>query len=1220
MKRVAFISIIALLFAVSCVQTEGGVDAVLGRKIDSFTANIVKDGSRTHSAMAADGSINIYWHADDCVAVTDGAKVAKFSLLSGADGDVATFVVSDESKDVTFDENKTLYGISPEVAASFYDNYIDGKLPSLDVEDTQWEDSRAEAAESQFAGLLYVTIPTVQTYTGKVGENDLDRNIMVGTTADSGNSFDFKMVASVAHFKINVGEEERISSVTMRAEGANLSGLANVNTETIAIDVATDHSVTLNYQTPTVGASTDGWALIAPVNWTTVEGKVFYEVVTDSGVYTFCKRPTKDFAPGYLYSFPLDIEKFTEVNFREELEDGCYVFESSMIVKAVRSTDSTIVIGWTVTPANAPYVDQVEPAKVTEVNYTEDLKKNYKVALYRDAACTDLVVSVDNVKGNLADNNSALFSNPMKPPRFVFPGLEPSTTYYAKVWNNTDGRVSSVVKVATTAPVVDRAAVVSSGAKAGDLILFENFSSLIYAGDMSSRAAGVSHNNRSQLTDVAPVQGEITANTTDYYVVDGGTEIGLFSTLAGLMDDFGLDKWGWIGGSSSANGGSICARPGYLKIGTSNNCSHICTPALTAIPEGKVATLRVTFKAIPYGSVTGNTVNASERFMAVRALSSPIYATNYNVSYQSVASEQTIELTSEKISDWREYTVMLTNVPSGAAISLGGGLAPTTTSRLLLDDVCIYVEEVGAAPAADVVSGYVRYSDGTPAVGVAVSDGISVAKTDENGKYSFTAKQDTWYIYYSVPADCQVPINNYGQPAFFTKYEPGKSGYSFTLNKLPNGKERNFALFCLADPQCKNSTQRNRFTKESVPDIKAHAAEKGVPCYGVTLGDVSYSEGSRNCVSQMPYLRDHMAKSKIGMPVFQTMGNHDYTYFYGTDNPISADETSSTYNMKAQRAFEEVFGPIDYSWNRGDVHIVCMRNMQWNSTTDAANYSMGFTDVQYNWLRKDLELVPKDKMVILCVHIPFASYPTRTNVQNVLNLLKQFKEAHIMSGHTHYHRNEPSVSNSSVYEHVHAAVCGTWWYSRVNGDGCPNGYGVYDITGNTIKNWYYKGVNEGMNDRDYQLRLYRGNMKCGGKYDYIALQHGSGVILANVFNADASWTVKVYENGVYSGDMTKMTPSGSSPAYSEDKNNPSKPASSSSQDWWAIGYHVGVVGRGNSKVGGNRSSYLTSCHHMYKYTLKDKTASVRVVATDRFGRSYSCSEFVGDYDYTLMGE
>ena len=93
---------------------------------------------------------------------------------------------------------------------------------------------------------------------------------------------------------------------------------------------------------------------------------------------------------------------------------------------------------------------------------------------------------------------------------------------------------------------------------------------------------------------------------------------------------------------------------------------------------------------------------------------------------------------------------------------------------------------------------------------------------------------------------------------------------------------------------------------------------------------------------------------------------------------------------------------------------------------------------------------------------------------NVIKLLKQFKEGHIMSGHTHYMRNEPT--KLGVFEHVHAAVCGTWWYSNVNGDGCPNGYGVYDIEGATITNSYYKGVNTGMDDRDYQIRLYRGNM------------------------------------------------------------------------------------------------------------------------------------------------
>jgi hypothetical protein len=219
-----------------------------------------------------------------------------------------------------------------------------------------------------------------------------------------------------------------------------------------------------------------------------------------------------------------------------------------------------------------------------------------------------------------------------------------------------------------------------------------------------------------------------------------------------------------------------------------------------------------------------------------------------------------------------------------------------------------------------------------------------------------------------------------------------------------------------------------------------------------------------------------------------------------------------------------------------------------------------------------------------------------------------------MSGHHHRNTNHPTkstVNGKAIYEHNHGAVCGHFWKSNFNADGAPNGYGVYEIEGSNMTNWYYKGVNNGVNDRDYQLRLYRGNMRCGGEYDHIELQHGANVILANVFNADASWTVKVYENGVYSGDMTKMTPSGSAPAYSEDINNPSKPASSSSQDWWAIGYHLGVVGRSRTS-----QTYYTSCFHVYKYTLKNASAKVRVEATDIFGRTYVQDEITTDY--TLM--
>ena len=1204
MKRFLLISVVALLAAVGCVDTEESLDIVRGRKIDSFTAKIVNDNSRTFSILGADGDLNIYWHSSDCLAVTDGESLAKFNLDSGESSDVATFVVADESKGVTFGESKPLYGVYPYSAAMFSNSSAGATLPSLGHQDTPWDDTRTTS--DSFEGILRVNIPTAQRYSGIVGQSDVDRNIMIGTTSDNGQSFDFKMLGSVARFNIKVADNEKILSVTMSAEHDKLSGVATVDVNSLAIATASESAVTVNYQNPEMGSSTDGWALVAPVAWTAAEGKVFYIIKTDRGSYTFCKRPTKNFEAGYIYTLNLDVTKFTKVNTYGQLEDGCYVAESNLVAKFIRATDSTGVIGWTITPSNIPYINQVRPSE--SANYSVDITKVYKVALYRDAACTDLIVSVSDIKDDKL-NGGSVFTSVITPPRFIFTGLAPSTKYYAKVWDTTDGYESNVVEFTTAATVVDPSKVVASNAKAGDLILFENFASLVYAGDMSSYAAGVSRTDRNKLTEIAPLKGEIVSSSTGFYAAPSSTEIGLFNTMKNLVDDYGFTKWGWIGGKSDATGGSVCARTGYLKIGTTANCSHVCTPALTAIPQGKIATLRVVFKAIPYGSASSYAVSESERLMSVRALAKPSLASDYRMNYQGVVSEHKLELTSKEIWDWREYTVTLTDVPSGASISLGGGAAPTATSRILLDDVRIYVDKLEDAPAADVVSGYLKYEDGTPAVGVSVSDGFEVTQTDAEGKYSLTVRQDTYYIYYTVPADCQVPINSYGQPAFFEKYLESRTTYNFTLKKLPNGKESKFALFCLADPQCRNSTHRNRFNTECVPDLKAHVASKGVPCYGVTLGDVAYSEGNQNCDAQMPYMRDHMAKSNVGMPIFQTMGNHDYSFF-SSSKPISADVTSSTYNMKAQRVFESVFGPIDYSWDRGDVHIVCMRNMQWNSNKDAANYSMCFTDEQYNWLRQDLQYVPKDKMVIFCVHIPLLN-STNKNVQNVITLLKQFKEAHIMSGHTHYSRNEPTRSGG-IFEHVHAAVCGNWWWSRVNGDGAPNGYGVYDIDGNTITNWYYKGVNAGMNDRDYQMRLYRGNLKCGGEHEKFELQFGDNVLLANVFNADNKWTVKVYEDDVYSGTMTMIPNNKTSPSAG----NPTKPSTSSSQDWWAIGYHIGVVGRGY--VGGGRANYLSNCFHIYKYTLKNKNAKIRVEATDRFGRTYSSTEIIGDYDYSLM--
>ena len=897
------------------------------------------------------------------------------------------------------------------------------------------------------------------------------------------------------------------------------------------------------------------------------------------------------------------------------------ITKSDIFVDVVRATDTTIAVAWSCNKQNIDYLSQIYPN--ANGDYSVDITKEYKVAIFSDEQCSKLVYSAAVIKGE------KLFNMSTCPPRFIFSGLTPQTDYYVHIYNLTDSKQTIEPLKVTTEKVV-AASNSFAYTKPGDIVLFENFGSFIYGGDITARASGVSRDDRGTLTSFegADLKGEIALDweadgisgaSAAYIPSAANIEMGLFNTLAGLIDDMGVKDWGWIGGKDGANGGSVRARPGYAKIGTSGNRSFIVTPMLSGIPAGTNAKVTVKFKAAPYGDV-GKDINVAEKDIVVKVLNGTSIASNNKISYTSEGEKKALTLDGERSSDWKEYSVTLNNVQSTSRIAIGGNRASATdTNRFLLDDVTVIVESVDAA----VVTGTISYSDGTPAAGVVVSDGFSCVVTDANGNYSIKPHKETWYIYYSVPEDCEVPINSYGQPCFFAKYSEQTTTYDFTLTKMA-AKESKFALFCFADVQCANTSQINRFKNESVPDIVAHAKSKGIPCYGVTLGDVAYSQGTRNCEGIMPSMRAAMAKDQIGMPVFQTMGNHDYAFIFDEANPLPCSGYQDLeFQLKIQRSFEKVFGPINYSWNRGDTHIVCMRNMLWYDGKSWDHYGdPRFLDAQYEWLKQDLAQVSKDKMVILCVHCSIEN-STKSNVQNILGLLSQFKDAHIMSGHHHRMTNHPTtstVNGKAIYEHNHGAVCGHFWKSNFNADGTPNGYGVYEIEGNKMTNWYYKGVNAGINDVKYQMRLYRGNLRCGGQYDHIALQHGANVILANIFNADDSWKIKVYEDGSYVGTMTKMAKSNSGPSkYSPDPNNPGKPSTSSSLDWWIVAYHTGVLGLGDPKDDSKHSGNYKDNYHMYKWNLKNPNAkTIKVEATDQWGNVYTCSDITGDYDYSVM--
>ena len=528
------------------------------------------------------------------------------------------------------------------------------------------------------------------------------------------------------------------------------------------------------------------------------------------------------------------------------------------------------------------------------------------------------------------------------------------------------------------------------------------------------------------------------------------------------------------------------------------------------------------------------------------------------------------------------------------------------------------------------VYGYVKDANGNPIAGVAVSDGFRVVTTDANGYYEMNdVTKDTWYIYISLPAEYEVPINEFGQPCFYKPYPSNSPQYDFTLTPLAGGKEKKFAFFAIGDPQVRNTTQFNRFNTEAVPAIKKHSQDvkaSGINCYGMTLGDIIANSDGTNTESLRDDMRDAFAVSQAGLPVFQTYGNHDNTY-YGDGVVISADERSSTFELKAQRNYEAIFGPVDYSFNRGDVHIVSMRNIVYQHADKSGKYAEGFLKHQYEWLKQDLAVVPKDKMVILCVHAPIFRN-TGNYVEQVEDLLNEFQEAHIVSGHTHYSRNfeyaveEANGPHTKLYDHNVGALCGVWWRGNIACDGAPTGYNVFVCDGNKFVESYFMGVNEGMNTKDKQMRLHRGNAITGRarkstdtyeKTGYFAFTFGEDYLVANIYNADSKWVVKVYEDGVHTGNMEKVAINLPSNAcigsYTYEDPRRAADGIELSVDWYTAAFYYNYYE--------GRSAW-SECYHLYKYQLKNKDAQIRVEATDGYGNVFTETEITEGTDYSLV--
>ncbi|MBO1363251.1 calcineurin-like phosphoesterase C-terminal domain-containing protein [Prevotella sp. A2931] len=485
--------------------------------------------------------------------------------------------------------------------------------------------------------------------------------------------------------------------------------------------------------------------------------------------------------------------------------------------------------------------------------------------------------------------------------------------------------------------------------------------------------------------------------------------------------------------------------------------------------------------------------------------------------------------------------------------------------------------------------------------GVEVSDGIEVTVTGDNGVYYLPSKKKYGYVFITIPAGYEVKNKNGNVPDFFRKVNSVKTStverQDFELEKADNQKH---AVIAMADFHLANRTEDLKQFATVATDINmtiGQLRQQGYKVYGLSLGDESWDlfwyENNFAIAEAMQQTK------KIDAPFFHCMGNHDNDPYYADD-------------WLAEKAFIDCF-PVYYSFNAGNVHYVVLDDIQYFNAGAALgkigdrSYYTTIIEEQMAWLKKDLALV-KDKTqpLVIAFHAPLYRIPglddkgnltvryKLANADDLVALLKDYRNVHILSGHTHDNFNVAALPN--IHEHNTSAICATWWWTgkltsgkqHICCDGTPGGYGVYLFNGNDPE-WYYKS--KGF-DKDYQFRTYdmnrvyigaddvKGNTDLFARYAHGYDKAGSdNEVLINVWNYDKGWSIEVTEDGK-ALSVTRI--SGYDPLH-------------------ILSYEAQRCAAGKTPT----SDFVTSkTAHLFKVKAASTTSTLSIKVTDSFGHVY----------------
>ena len=412
--------------------------------------------------------------------------------------------------------------------------------------------------------------------------------------------------------------------------------------------------------------------------------------------------------------------------------------------------------------------------------------------------------------------------------------------------------------------------------------------------------------------------------------------------------------------------------------------------------------------------------------------------------------------------------------------------------------------------------------------GVAISDGRMVERTDSEGRYRMSSSADR-PVFLVKPAMHAVRSREDGLPDYWrgigdgvgTEVDAAPRCRPFALAPLVASSDRREALDVLVfgDPQVKSVSDVGYFQRDIIEPVMQDAAIdmghsfdrfhfSGLAAdLGLSLGDIVDDELSL-------YPDVIAATVRLGVPWLHAAGNHDLDLAADTD-------------AESLATFRHHFGPDTFAWEEPEATFVVLDDVIHQPGGRPA-YIGGLRDDQFDFLDAYLPTLPRDRLLVLALHIPLFDTGGRETFraadrQRLFDRLAEFPKVLVLSAHSHvqqhvWHGADAGWPGASpLHEYNVGATCGAFWSGAPDGagvpdatmaDGTPNGYARLRVTagGDYSLGWHPARLQAGDPSRTQAMHLHAPRVLRRGAYP-------AWGVYANVFMGDAGTRVEYRVDG-----------------------------------------------------------------------------------------------------------